>query len=176
VFSYQTQKAFPKIQILPVNSSLKIFFHFRVFPLPFHFLSTYSSFTFSGFKMADLSKAVAIYGFRPPSPRQIECAGISYECYLVLHRLQLGLCGGVVAGDAEGLSKSSSNSSDDLNNENPEDFMDMDEAAYFRHVSKLDPNDYKTQDHYRVLGLSTLRFQATMGQIKTACKWHSVKL
>lgn len=122
--------------------------------------------------MSDLSKAVAIYGFRAPLPRQIECAGIAYECNLILHRLQLGLSGGPAIGDHQGLSKCSSTDSSnaDLCQENPENFMDMDEEKYFRHVSQLDPNNHKSQDHYKVLGLSKLRYQATMGQIKTACK------
>lgn len=39
-------------------------------------------------EMSDLSKAVAIYGFIQP-PRRIERAGISYECYQILDRVQL---------------------------------------------------------------------------------------
>ncbi|KAI6171442.1 DnaJ-like protein subfamily C member 2 [Aphelenchoides bicaudatus] len=119
-------------------------------------------------KMEDLSKAVAFYRFIQPAPRKIEECGIAYEVNVVLHRLQLGLSGGPAIGDVQGLSKSPSTDSDELCQQSPEDFMDMDEERYFRHVSKLDPNDYKQQDHYKVLGLSKLRYQATMGQIKTA--------
>lgn len=36
---------------------------------------------------------------------------------------------------------------------------------------KLDPNDTKNQDHYKVLGLSKLRFKATMAEIRTCCKF-----
>lgn len=55
--------------------------------------------------------------------------------------------------------------------ENPENFMDLDENKYYSYVSKLDPNTFKEQDHYKVLGISKLRFQATTSQIKTACKF-----
>ena len=34
----------------------------------------------------------------------------------------------------------------------------------------LDPNDWKDQDHYAVLGLPKLRHRATDAQIKKACK------
>lgn len=120
----------------------------------------------------DLSKAIAIYGFVAPPPRQVECAGIAHECYEILHRVSLGLGSGKSINHAS-LSKCSStdSSSADLSQEaSADEFMDKDDDKYHRYISKLDPNDFKDQDHYKVLGLSKMRYKASMGQIKTACK------
>ncbi|KAA0188266.1 DnaJ subfamily C member [Fasciolopsis buskii] len=52
-------------------------------------------------------------------------------------------------------------STDDVDADDPED------DAYLR---SLDPKDWKTQDHYAVLGLRKVRFNATADDIRRACK------
>ncbi|CAD5221601.1 unnamed protein product [Bursaphelenchus okinawaensis] len=125
-------------------------------------------------------QAVAIYGFRQQRMRKIEAAGHAYECDLVRDILALGLnpspvLKGVVASRSESKSP-------DLNDENvpASEFMDKDDEKYHKYMSKLDPNNWKEQDHYRVLGLSKLRYKATAAQIKTAYRqkvlvWHPDK-
>jgi len=118
--------------------------------------------------MAEFAQAVAIYGFVAPRPRRVEKAGISYECNIVRDRIALGLGKGPTGGGSLSKSSSTDSSSVDLSQENAEQFMDKDDEKYYKYVAKLDPNDFKDQDHYKVLGLSKMRFRATMGQIKTA--------
>ncbi|CAD5228147.1 unnamed protein product [Bursaphelenchus xylophilus] len=125
-------------------------------------------------------QAVAVYGFRQLRVRKVEAAGHAYECDLVRDLLALGLNPHpVVKGAAASRSQSSS---PELNDENLQasDFMDKDDEKYHRYMSKLDPNDWKDQDHYRVLGLNKLRYKATAAQIKTAYRqkvlvWHPDK-
>jgi DnaJ family protein C protein 2 len=124
--------------------------------------------------MEDLNMALAIYGFFAPAPRKVECAGIAYECNLIRDRISLGQSPGRALNGENSLSKCSStnSSSADLSSqENLDNFMDKDDEKYYKYISKLDPNNFKDQDHYRVLGLSSLRYKATMGQIKAACKY-----
>lgn len=47
--------------------------------------------------------------------------------------------------------------------------MDPDDQIYINYMTNLDPKDSHEQDHYRVIGLSQLRYQATKAQIKAAC-------
>merc|ERR1711970_1111347 len=54
--------------------------------------------------------------------------------------------------------------------ENEDDFED--DIVYLR---SLDPKECKDQDHYRVLGLTSLRFQATDDQIKRAYRQKVLK-
>ena len=39
-----------------------------------------------------------------------------------------------------------------------------------------DPADWKTQDHYAVLGISKLRYKASFSQIKAACNENHARL
>ena len=50
------------------------------------------------------------------------------------------------------------------------DVFDADDAAYGAYLNALRPGDWKTQDHYRVLGLRSLRHRATDAQIRHACE------
>jgi DnaJ family protein C protein 2 len=50
-----------------------------------------------------------------------------------------------------------------------DDLFDADDKKYRKYMSTLDPTSAKDQDHYRVLGLSTLRYRATPDNIKQAC-------
>ncbi|KAI6233855.1 DnaJ-like protein subfamily C member 2 [Aphelenchoides fujianensis] len=119
-------------------------------------------------KMSDVCTAIALVGFQPLRRRRIELAGIAYECNATLDRLALGLSPAPVLKVEASASACSSTGSSSVDLTNPEDFMDKDDEKYHRYVGKLDPNDFKDQDHYKVLGLSKLRFKATPGQIKTA--------
>ncbi|KAI6192611.1 DnaJ-like protein subfamily C member 2 [Aphelenchoides fujianensis] len=118
--------------------------------------------------MSDVCTAIALVGFQPLRRRRIELAGIAYECNATLDRLALGLSPAPVIKVEATASACSSTGSSSVDLTNPEDFMDKDDEKYHRYVGKLDPNDFKDQDHYKVLGLSKLRFKATPGQIKTA--------
>lgn len=51
--------------------------------------------------------------------------------------------------------------------------MDSDDEEYLAYLKHLDPNDWKNQDHYRVLGISKLRWRATASQIRVACNFQS---
>ena len=44
-----------------------------------------------------------------------------------------------------------------------------DDVACDKYLKALDPKDWKHQDHYRVLGLSVRRFDASESEIKKAC-------
>ncbi|KAI6215989.1 DnaJ-like protein subfamily C member 2 [Aphelenchoides besseyi] len=112
--------------------------------------------------------ALALPGFRPLQRRRIEFAGIAYECNATLDRMALGLSVAPVLKVTASACSSTGSSSDDLCAANPDEFMDKDDEKYYRYVAKLDPNNFKDQDHYKVLGLSKLRYKATFGQIKTA--------
>ena len=50
------------------------------------------------------------------------------------------------------------------------ELFDADNEKYEKYLMKLDPNDCKNQDHYKVLGLSKLRWQATSEEIRFCCK------
>ncbi|KAK0400043.1 hypothetical protein QR680_003321 [Steinernema hermaphroditum] len=109
--------------------------------------------------MTQLNLAVAIYGFLPRR-RVVERAGIWYEAAVVREKLEKGIdtSPNSSEGDLEALLKQ----------------MDPDDDAYLRYVKKLDPTDTKNQDHYKVLGLSKLRYKATKNDIKLAYKQKSL--
>lgn len=54
----------------------------------------------------------------------------------------------------------------------PEEIEYTDDVEYLR---SLDPKDWKSQDHYKVLGIETLRFRATEDIIKTAYRKKVLK-
>jgi len=60
---------------------------------------------------------------------------------------------------------------DDLDEEGGEEELFEDDIDYLK---SLDPKEWKTQDHYRVLGLTTKRIKASEDDIKRACKQMSV--
>lgn len=45
-----------------------------------------------------------------------------------------------------------------------------DDDACDKYLKSLDPKEWKNQDHYRVLGLSKRRIDASESEIKKACK------
>lgn len=45
-----------------------------------------------------------------------------------------------------------------------------DDESCDKYLKTLDPKDWKNQDHYRVLGLSVRRNEATESEIKKSCK------
>ncbi|CAJ0603040.1 unnamed protein product [Cylicocyclus nassatus] len=121
-----------------------------------------------------LSLAVAVYGFLPRTKR-VEEAGHAYECSVIRDKITLGRCT---------LPILRRNSEDDSLELTPEEvlegqdrasYFDADDEKYERYLMKLDPNDTKNQDHYKVLGLSKLRFKATMAEIRTCYRAKVLK-
>lgn len=47
-----------------------------------------------------------------------------------------------------------------------------DDDACDKYLKTLDPKNFKSQDHYKVLGLSSARFDATESDIKKSCKLY----
>ncbi|VDM44498.1 unnamed protein product [Toxocara canis] len=122
---------------------------------------------------------IAVYGF-VNSTRREEQAGIFYEVRALRDRLRLGLDPGSVLCQLKriesDLSKSSNNEEiDDLSAEDQKDWMDTDDMKYVQYLQRLDPSDFKNQDHYKVLGLSKLRWLATPSQIRTAYRVKVLK-
>uniref|UniRef100_A0A914XXM4 DnaJ homolog subfamily C member 2 n=1 Tax=Panagrolaimus superbus TaxID=310955 RepID=A0A914XXM4_9BILA len=109
---------------------------------------------------------VAIYGFQNRIKR-IEDAGIAYELNLILDRLALGLSPEPVLKNYRRAGKDSP-TLEELEAEEDEALFDEDCDGYRKFLSKLCPKTWREQDHYKVLGLSKLRYRATPGQIKTA--------
>ncbi|VDO99903.1 unnamed protein product [Heligmosomoides polygyrus] len=117
-----------------------------------------------------LSLAVALYGFLPRTKR-VEPAGHSYECSLLLDKIALGRCTRPVL---QNYGESEESSPDEIDDADRSAWYDADDEKYERYLMKLDPNDTKNQDHYKVLGLSKLRFRATLAEIRTCCEFIAV--
>lgn len=114
-----------------------------------------------------MSTALAIYGLCS-KPRIVEPAGISYEVSRLLDCLLLGRPTLLVLRiSPDELNRLKDQTDDDVVEDL--DWLDKDNEKYFKYVSRLEPNDSKDQDHYKVIGLTKLRYRATMAQIKTAC-------
>lgn len=112
--------------------------------------------------------SVAIYGFKPRK-KVIEKAGLSYEYLIIKDKLALGLSTLPVYRNLS-LKSSDFEKTDDCDMS----FIDKDDSKYNKYVSKLDPSNFKDQDHYRVLGLSKYRYKASANQIKLACMFFLV--
>lgn len=112
--------------------------------------------------------AIAIYGFIQSKFSKIEPAGIAYETNIIRDKLVLGIPTLPVYKNL--LTQNLLTNDDDSDIILNDDFMDKDDAKYLKYMSRLDPNDVKDQDHYRVLGVSKLRHLATANQLKFACK------
>lgn len=126
------------------------------------------------------SMDIAVYGFSRIE-RKIEEAGISYEIRIIRDKLILGLStepifkqptGTTYVFDRCGTLKLEEPVVDQMT---AEDFMDPDDECYLNFLNGLDPKHCKNQDHYRVLGLSKLRWQATVAQIRTAYRAKVLK-
>ncbi|KAI1713986.1 dnaJ domain-containing protein [Ditylenchus destructor] len=117
------------------------------------------------------SMQIAVYGFLQKQ-RVIEPAGLAYEVGLVKDKIALGKCTLPVfrQADASQLAQT-----DEVVNESCDEWMDKDDNKYQKYMSKLNPNEAKDQDHYKVLGLSKLRCDATMNQIKLAYRQKVLK-
>jgi DnaJ family protein C protein 2 len=109
---------------------------------------------------------VAIYGFQNRVKR-VEDAGIAYELNIILDRLALGLPTEPILKNYRRPGKDSP-TLEDLEAEEDEALFDHDCDGYRKYLSSLCPKTWREQDHYKVLGLSKLRYRATPGQIKTA--------
>ncbi|CAF3018586.1 unnamed protein product [Rotaria sp. Silwood2] len=59
---------------------------------------------------------------------------------------------------------------DDNDDEKENDQFDIDWNKHEPYLRKLDLSDWKNQDHYKVLGLSKLRYKATQKQVRNAHK------
>ncbi|KAL3114253.1 hypothetical protein niasHT_014097 [Heterodera trifolii] len=117
--------------------------------------------------------ALAHYGFLAPK-RRIEPAGISYEFSLIKDRLILGLSTLPVLQIV--FQNNKTTDGDDIDGAAESvDWIDRDDSKFRKYISRLDPNEWKKQDHYKVLGLSKLRYQATAAQLKTAYRRKVLK-
>ncbi|TMS38594.1 hypothetical protein L596_005284 [Steinernema carpocapsae] len=121
-----------------------------------------------------LSMALAIYGFLPRQ-RRTEEAGIMYETRLVREKIEKGVDPSPVYTGTLIIEDLSNASDAACDQDTPDNHFDPDDDNYLRFVRSLDPKDTKSQDHYKVLGLSQLRWKATRNQIKTAYRQKSLK-
>ncbi|CAK5092454.1 unnamed protein product [Meloidogyne enterolobii] len=113
--------------------------------------------------------AIAIYGFLSRR-RKIEPAGISYEFSLVKDKLTLGLSTWPILKNAVKPIQIEEETED-----SSFEWMDEETEKYKKYLARLDPNDAKDQDHYKILGLTKLRCEATAAQIRTAYRQKVLK-
>uniref|UniRef100_A0A8R1EDY5 Uncharacterized protein n=1 Tax=Caenorhabditis japonica TaxID=281687 RepID=A0A8R1EDY5_CAEJA len=113
---------------------------------------------------------IAIYGFTSPI-RNFEAAGISYETNIIRDKITLGHCTlPIYKNSPVSTQKEESKKSSEEPVELRKELFDADNEKYEKYLMKLDPNDCKNQDHYKVLGLSKLRWQATSDEIRFCCE------
>uniref|UniRef100_A0A915PMV9 DnaJ homolog subfamily C member 2 n=1 Tax=Setaria digitata TaxID=48799 RepID=A0A915PMV9_9BILA len=121
---------------------------------------------------------MAIYGFNR-NVRKVEEAGISYELRIIRDKLTLGLSTEPVLKHSSAIECLAGNltrlDSEENGNHVGQEFMDPDDERYRRFLKNLDPKHCKDQDHYKVLGLSMLRWQASVSQIRTAFRAKVLK-
>ncbi|VDM57715.1 unnamed protein product [Angiostrongylus costaricensis] len=115
-----------------------------------------------------VSLAIALYGFLPRTKR-IEEAGHSYESSVIRDNITLGRCTWPVLGKYE------TQGSSEIEGDDRSILFDPDDENYEEYLTKLDPNDIKNQDHYKVLGLSKLRFKATVAEIRSCYRGKVLK-
>ncbi|PAV72046.1 hypothetical protein WR25_27022 [Diploscapter pachys] len=113
--------------------------------------------------------AVAIFGFASEVRKNPEPAGLSYESNRIRDLLALGRCtlpvfkGGSLVKNGSSIP---SDMGDFADKELRYDLFDKDDEKYEKFLFRLNPSDFKNQDHYKVLGLSKLRYMATMEEIR----------
>lgn len=115
---------------------------------------------------------IAVYGFITRE-RNEEEAGIFYELRMIRDKINKGqdtapvlkLAGKNISSVA---SFNESHDAEETSLVNGNDCFDSDDESYMKYVQALDPKDHRNQDHYKVLGLSKLRWQATQAQIRAA--------
>ncbi|GMS96243.1 hypothetical protein PENTCL1PPCAC_18418 [Pristionchus entomophagus] len=116
--------------------------------------------------------AVAIYGF-VHRERVYEEAGHYWEARVIRHRCTIEkLC--VKEHAKNGNSRDESPSKEDEEVLRVDQF-DPDNDKYMKYLMKLDSNNCKEQDHYKVLGLSKLRNEATTAEIRHAYRQKVLK-
>ncbi|MFH4978447.1 hypothetical protein AB6A40_005156 [Gnathostoma spinigerum] len=103
--------------------------------------------------------------------RNVEKAGILYEVGVIRDRITLGLD----PGPAVGNESSTVSRNPKFRQETAADYLDDDDDKYFAYINSLNPNSWKDQDHYKVLGLSKLRWKATVSQIRSAYRAKVLK-
>uniref|UniRef100_A0A1I7UNR4 J domain-containing protein n=1 Tax=Caenorhabditis tropicalis TaxID=1561998 RepID=A0A1I7UNR4_9PELO len=111
---------------------------------------------------------VAIYGFTSQK-KNYEEAGICYETRLIRDKITLGHCTLPIYKNSPVAKPITENERKNSSEETPElrtNLFDADNEKYEKYLMKLDPSDCKNQDHYKVLGLSKLRWQATAEEIR----------
>uniref|UniRef100_A0A1I8AVH4 DnaJ homolog subfamily C member 2 n=1 Tax=Steinernema glaseri TaxID=37863 RepID=A0A1I8AVH4_9BILA len=124
--------------------------------------------------LTQLNLAVAVYGFQPRQ-RVVEKAGIWYEAAVVREKLEKGIdTSPIYTGHLNGASGTISKNSSESDLEVLQKLMDADDEEYLRFVKSLDPKETKNQDHYKVLGLSKLRYKASKNDIKLAYRQKSL--
>ncbi|KAF8374071.1 dnj-11 [Pristionchus pacificus] len=117
--------------------------------------------------------AVAVYGF-VQRERVYEEAGIFWEARVIRHRCTMEKrCVKEHAENGNGQRDESPSKEDEevLRLE----LMDADNDKYWKFLMKLDSNNCKEQDHYKVLGLSKLRYDATTAEIRHAYRQKVLK-
>uniref|UniRef100_A0A1I8AZ26 DnaJ homolog subfamily C member 2 n=1 Tax=Meloidogyne hapla TaxID=6305 RepID=A0A1I8AZ26_MELHA len=113
--------------------------------------------------------AIAIYGFISHR-RKVEPAGISYEFSIIRDKLTLGLSTWPILKNAVKPIQI-----EDENEDSSFEWIDEETEKYKKYLSRLDPNGAKEQDHYKILGLTKLRCEATAAQIRTAYRQKVLK-
>ena len=63
------------------------------------------------------------------------------------------------------------NEENGINDDDGSDNGFDDDVSCDNYLKNLDPKEWKNQDHYRILGLSKKRINATESQIKKSCKF-----
>ncbi|GMT25296.1 hypothetical protein PFISCL1PPCAC_16593, partial [Pristionchus fissidentatus] len=125
----------------------------------------------SGFRvMAVDPLAVAVYGFFQRE-RVFEEAGHYWEARVIRHRCTLEKR----CVKENGKSREESPSGKEEEEAIRVDLFDADGDKYMKYLMKLDSNNCKEQDHYKVLGLSKLRNEATMAEIRHAYRQKVLK-
>ncbi|KAE9419948.1 hypothetical protein Angca_002380, partial [Angiostrongylus cantonensis] len=116
-----------------------------------------------------VSLAIALYGFLPRTKR-IEEAGHSYESSVIRDNITLGRCKWPVLGKLLIMPLLKQ-----IEGEDRSILFDPDDENYEQYLMKLDPSNTKNQDHYKVIGLSKLRFKATIAEIRSCYRGKVLK-
>lgn len=105
--------------------------------------------------------------------RTYEAAGIHYEVRRVRDLLVLGRDPKPVYHPPREQSDGAAGDSTVANSSDDEEELDVnfdpDDEAYEKYLKSLNPAETKEQDHYKVLGLSRLRWTADEEQIRISC-------
>ncbi|KAJ2721721.1 hypothetical protein GGI07_003777 [Coemansia sp. Benny D115] len=104
-----------------------------------------------------------------PKEAAVECAGSSYPSYLRCRQNNTS-----AAEDYEQHVLPQQLAQAKLDDEaEPSSRLELDKVT--SEMLRLDPADWKSQDHYRVMGISGLRYKATQAQIKQAHRLRALE-